>query len=185
MCPHLQWREIHHKLLNKCFYSVFKMKLWKLVCLCLDGEHLPKFQPIVIFRHQSTKCQEIKILFCIFLTILQQSATEGKQGVNKPYSWLLFQVIWMCSIAVSKFPALNAKFCCHHSCGVGGKAQPEMSRSNCKLLCMLSIDYKLQQSLTQLNKLHNSGKRLACCCIQPQIFTEYQCSCKSLLPAFY
>lgn len=66
---------------------------------------------------------------------------------------------------VLKFLALNAKFCCHHSCGVGGKAKPEMSRSNCKLLCMLSIDYKLQQSLTQRNKLHNSGKRLAYCCV--------------------
>ncbi|CAM4572881.1 unnamed protein product [Lepidochelys olivacea] len=31
------------------------------------------------------------------------------------------------------------------------KAKPEKSRSKCKLLCILSIDYKLHQSLTQQN----------------------------------
>lgn len=66
---------------------------------------------------------------------------------------------------VSKFLVPNAKSCCHHSYGVGGKDKPEMSRSNCKLFCMLSIGYKLQESSTQRNKLRSSGKRLAYCCM--------------------
>jgi len=82
---------------------------------------------------------------------------------------------------VLKFLVLNAKSCCHHSCGVGGKAKPEMSRSNCKLLCMLSTGYKLQESLTQWSKLHDSGKRSVYCCILQQIFTEYPCFSNPLL----
>lgn len=84
---------------------------------------------------------------------------------SKQSTFLSFSSDLVLFNTVSKFLVPNAKSCCHHSCGVGGKGKPETSRSNCKLFCMLSIGYKLQESSTQRNKLRSSGKRLACCCM--------------------